>query len=423
MIIPSIDLMNGRAVQLVNGKTKALEAAEDPVALAEKFGMVGEIAVIDLDAAMGKGSNAEIIQKMLRVARCRVGGGIRSYETARDWLNAGAVKVILGTKAEPEILSRLPRERVIAAVDMRGGKVAVQGWQEVTDADGIARIKALRDDVGGFLVTNIDIEGTMGGFDLAAITPMSEAVGPTRLTMAGGITTADQIAALDAQGIDAQVGMALYTGKLELSDCITATMISDRPDGLWPTLVVDESGQALGLTYSNAESLRAALDEQAGIYFSRKRGLWRKGEQSGAIQKLLRVDMDCDRDTLRFTVEQSGAGFCHLNTANCFGEIMGLSALAQRIAEAETSDDEQSYTKKLLASADLLNAKIREEGNELAEADTREDIIAETADVLYFTTVKLAQQKIDWTEIWTELDFRARKITRRGGDRKDGTTC
>ncbi len=419
MIIPSIDLMNGRAVQLVQGKTKMLEAPEDPIRLAEKFGMIGEIAVIDLDAAMGQGSNAEVIRNMLRVVRCRVGGGIRSYEAARDWLNAGAAKIIMGTKAEPEILSRLPRERVMAAVDMRGGKVAVQGWQETTDADGLARIISLRDYVGGFLVTNIDIEGTMGGFDLAAIAPLREAVGSARLTMAGGITTAEQIAALDQQDVDAQVGMAIYTGKLQVSDCLAAMMASDRPDGLWPTLVLDENGQALGLVYSNAESLRAAMDEQAGVYFSRRRGLWRKGEQSGNVQKLLRIDMDCDRDTLRFTVRQNGSGFCHLGTANCFGETMGIVALTQRIMQANNSDDKESYTKKLLMDSELLNAKIREEGAELGDAKTRDNIISETADVLYFAATKLAQQKIEWHEIWNELDFRARKITRRGGDRKD----
>jgi len=419
MIIPSIDLMNGRAVQLINGKTKALEAVEDPIELAKKFGIIGEVAVIDLDAAMGKGSNTEIIRKMLRVARCRVGGGIRSYEAARDWLDAGAVKVILGTKAEPEILSRLPRDRVMAAVDMRGNKVAVQGWQEVTDADGIERIKVLRDYVGGFLVTNIDIEGTMGGFDINAITPLREAVAEARLVMAGGIKSAEEIAALDVQDIDAQVGMAIYTGKLQLSDCIAAILQSDRTDGLWPTMVIDENGQALGLTYSSTESLRAALDEQTGIYFSRKRGLWRKGEQSGATQKLLRVDMDCDRDTLRFTVRQSGVGFCHLGTASCFGEAMGLSALADRIARAAALDDQDSYTKKLLGDADLLNAKIREEGGELSEATMHKSIIAETADVMYFSAVKLAQQNITWSEVWSELDVRARKLNRRGGSKKD----
>jgi phosphoribosylformimino-5-aminoimidazole carboxamide ribonucleotide (ProFAR) isomerase len=253
--------MNGKAVQLVQGEKMALQAPEDPIALAKQFGVTGEVAVIDLDAAMGQGDNRDLIKTLCRHAPCRVGGGIRSLEAASDWLNAGAVKVILGTKAEPAILSQLPRDRVMAAVDMRGGKVAVEGWKTVQETAGLTRMVELRDWVGGFLVTNIDIEGTMGGFDTASVAPILDAAATVKLTMAGGITTAQQIAELDKMGVDAQVGMALYTGKLTIADCLAAMMISDRADGLWPTVVVDSNHQALGLVYSNGESLRAALAE------------------------------------------------------------------------------------------------------------------------------------------------------------------
>jgi len=423
VIIPSIDIMNGKAVQLVQGEKMALQAAEDPIALAKQFGMTGEVAVIDLDAAMGQGDNRDLIKTLCRHAPCRVGGGIRSLEAASDWLNAGAVKVILGTKAEPAILSQLPRDRVMAAVDMRGGKVAVEGWKTVQETSGLTRMAELRDWVGGFLVTNIDIEGTMGGFDTAAVAPILDAASTVKLTMAGGITTAQQIAELDRMGVDAQVGMALYTGKLTIADCLAAMMISDRADGLWPTVVVDSNHQALGLVYSNGESLQAALAEGAGIYHSRSRGgLWRKGETSGARQKLLRIAVDCDRDALQFTVQQLGDGFCHLGTASCFeadfGTNGGISALAQRIDRAMQAKDAQSYTQRLLAEPGLLNAKIQEEGGELAMANSVQEIVAETADVLYFAAVKLAQQHIPWSAVWDELNSRARKLTRRGGDRK-----
>lgn len=418
MIIPSIDLMNGRAVQLIGGKTKALEASEDPIELARKFGMIGEIAVIDLDAVMGKGSNEAVIREMLKVARCRVGGGIRNAETAINWLNAGAAKVILGTMAKPEILSELPRDRVMAAVDMKGGKLAVQGWQEVTQTDGIARMIELRDYVSGFLITNIDIEGSMGGFDISQATPILAAAGNARVTMAGGITTAKEIAALDAIDADAQVGMAIYTGKLQLSDCISKMLKSDRADELIPTIVTDENGIALGLTYSSKESLAAALNEQAGIYFSRKRGLWRKGETSGATQKLLRVDMDCDRDTLRFTVQQNGLGFCHTGTESCFGNLSGLPAFSRRIDAAMRSTDENSYTKKLIASTQLLNDKIIEEALELTQADNKDEIIFESADLIYFTAVKLAASGIGWDDIFAELDRRAAAVTRRDNSKR-----
>lgn len=417
MIIPSIDLMNGRAVQLVHGKTKKLEAPEDPITLARQYGMTGEVAVIDLDAAMGTGTNAALIEQMLRVATCRVGGGIRSVEAAKTWLNKGAAKVILGTMAVPEILSQLPRERVIAAVDMQGGKVAVEGWKTVVEETGINRIQSLRDFVGGFLVTNIDIEGTMGGFDITTIAPILEAAGAARLTMAGGITMPQEIAALDKMGVDAQIGMALYTSAMTVADVFSAMLQSDRPDGLWPTVVVDENFQTLGLVYSNAESLALALTEMVGVYFSRRRGIWRKGETSGAVQTLLRIAMDCDRDSLCFVVQQQGRGFCHQGTMNCFGLDGGISALTHRIQR--TPRDNGSYTQKLMRDAEWLNAKIAEEGAELAAASNTPDIIHEAADVLYFSSVKLAQQNISWASIWEELNRRSLKTSRQGGQRKD----
>ena len=116
MIIPSIDLMNGQAVQLIGGKEKSLDAG-DPRPIARRFARAGEVAVIDLDAALGRGDNRDLIKQLLAIAPCRVGGGIRDIETARQWLDAGAVKVILGTKAIPEILEKLPRDRVMAALD------------------------------------------------------------------------------------------------------------------------------------------------------------------------------------------------------------------------------------------------------------------------------------------------------------------
>ena len=127
MIIPSIDLQSGNAVQLIGGKEKELDAG-DPRPIAELFGRVGEIAVIDLDAALGTGNNRDTILDLLGRAPCRVGGGIRDVDTARFWLDAGARKIILGTAARPDILEQLPRERVIAALDAVDGEVVEEGW-------------------------------------------------------------------------------------------------------------------------------------------------------------------------------------------------------------------------------------------------------------------------------------------------------
>jgi phosphoribosyl-AMP cyclohydrolase / phosphoribosyl-ATP pyrophosphohydrolase len=412
MIVPSIDLQAGQAVQLIGGATKALDAG-DPRPLARRYGLVGEIAVVDLDAALGQGSNAAVIDELIDLAPCRVGGGIRDVASAIFWLDRGALKVVLGTAARPDVLQELPRERVIAALDARHGEVVIEGWRKRTGQGVLQRIAALRDLVGGFLVTFVEREGRLEGTDLNFAQEIRAAAGDAAVTIAGGITTAEEVALLDRLGCDAQVGMALYTGKLGLAEAFAAPFDSDRPDGLWPTVVVDERGIALGLCYSDLESLRAALERAEGVYHSRSRGLWVKGATSGATQELLRIDADCDRDCLRFTVRQQPPGFCHLNTRTCWGDESGLGALARRLAERKTAAPAGSYTARLLADPALLAAKLREEVNELAEAEGRGEVIHEAADLLYFTLATLARHEVDLAEVERALARRALKITRR----------
>jgi phosphoribosyl-ATP pyrophosphohydrolase/phosphoribosyl-AMP cyclohydrolase len=168
MIVPSIDLQGGRTVQLVGGRDLALEAG-DPAPLAARFGRVGEIAVIDLDAALGTGDNAALIAPLLDMARCRVGGGIRSVEQARRWLDAGAERIIIGTAATPALLRQLPPERVIVALDARDGEVVVEGWTRGTGRGVTERMAELRGLCGGFLVTFVEREGRMVGLDAGLV--------------------------------------------------------------------------------------------------------------------------------------------------------------------------------------------------------------------------------------------------------------
>ena len=419
MIVPSIDLMDGRAVQLIGGREKALDAG-DPRPIAERFGRAGEIAVVDLDAALGRGSNAEVIRALLRIAPCRVGGGIRDVEAARGWLDAGAQKVVLGTRAVPEVLRALPRERVIAALDAEDGEVVVEGWRTGTGATVAERMAALRGLVGGFLVTFVEHEGRLEGGDQARAEALVSEAGGARVTVAGGITTADEVAALDRIGADAQVGMALYTDRLDLGTAIAAPLVSDRADGLWPTVVTDEHGIALGLAWSDHESLGEAVRTGRGVYHSRSRGLWTKGASSGATQALLRVDLDCDRDALRFTVRQNDPGFCHRETRTCWGADHGLAALARRLAGRIAAAPGGSYTARLAADADLLRAKLAEEAGELAAAGTAADVAHEAADVIYFTLVAMARAGVPLADVAAELDRRALRVSRRPGDAKDG---
>ena len=419
MIVPSIDMMGGQTVQLVGGEKKALEAG-DPRPLARKFRVAGEIAVIDLDRALGSGSNAEQIRELLAIAPCRVGGGIRDVDTAVEWLDRGAAKVILGTAARPEVLRELPRERVICALDAKDGEVVVEGWRKRTGATIEARMRELRDFAGGFLVTFVEREGRMQGIDLERVRAVVAAADGAKVTVAGGVTTLEELAAIDAMGADAQVGMALYTGKIHLADGIVASMSSDRSDGLWPTVVTDEQGLALGLAYSNAESVRAAVDGGVGAYHSRKRGLWIKGESSGATQELLRIDLDCDRDCLRFVVKQSEPGFCHRQTRTCWGDGDGLAALARKLGQRAREAPAGSYTRRLLDDPELLRAKLIEEARELAEANSQGEVCAETADLIYFALVAMVRGEVDLVAVERELERRSLRVTRRPGDAKPG---
>ncbi len=418
MIIPSIDIMNGRAVQLVRGREKVIDAG-DPMPILDRFALLGEVAVIDLDAAMGVGSNADLIREMVRRADCRVGGGIRDIDAARHWLDEGAAKIILGTAAHPDLLKRLPRERTIAALDAEDGQVVVDGWRTGTGASLSERLDQLVALTGGFLVTFVEHEGTMSGLPLDRAAALRDRLAPdVELTVAGGVCDAAEVAALDRLGIDAQIGMALYTGRFHATDPLAAMLTSDRGDALWPTVVTNEHGQALGLCYSSAASLRAAYDERRGVYHSRTRGLWRKGESSGDTQELLRIALDCDRDTLLFMVRQHGGGFCHTGSATCFGADRGLARLTRRLTARTLRPAAGSYTARLARDPALLAAKLREEVDEFITAESDRDIALEAADLLYFTLTRLAIAGVPLADVERELDRRERRVSRRAGDAK-----
>jgi phosphoribosyl-ATP pyrophosphohydrolase len=212
--------------------------------------------------------------------------------------------------------------------------------------------------------------------------------------------------------------MALYKGVISLSDAFAAPLVSDRPDGLWPTVVVDEYGIALGLVYSSPDSLRQAIETRRGVYHSRQRGVWIKGESSGATQELLRVTVDCDRDALCFTVRQSGSGFCHHATRTCWGPDHGLPALARTLSARAAGAPPGSYTRRLFDEPLLLRSKLLEEAGELAEARGREDVVREAADVLYFTLAHVVRAGAELADVAAELNRRSLRVTRRPGDAK-----
>jgi phosphoribosyl-ATP pyrophosphohydrolase/phosphoribosyl-AMP cyclohydrolase len=420
MIVPSIDIMGGKAVQLRHGREFVLEAG-DPFAWLERFAVTGEVAVVDLDAALGTGSNAEVIRAMVRQAPCRVGGGIRTRESAIGWLDAGASRVVIGTAATPEFCAALPRERVIAAVDNERGAVVVDGWRTRTGQNAIDVIRELSPVVGGFLVTQVDREGAMGGFDMHLVRAAVDVAGDARVTAAGGITSPSEIAALDQAGADAQVGMALYSASLSIGDAFGAPL-KETATGLWPTVVSDEHGKTLGLVWSSRESLRRAVEERRGVYWSRSRNaLWVKGESSGNTQRLLEVRLDCDRDAIQFIVRQEGSGFCHRGTRSCYGDSFTLDTL-ERVVQSRLRDgDPGSRTRRLTTEPGLLAAKLREEADELAREETIDGVVREAADVLYLVVAALARAGRSLADVEKELGLRYRAISRRAMEMKPET--
>jgi len=224
MLIPSIDLQGGRIVQLVQGETLAIEAP-DPEPWLARFARFPRVQLIDLDAAKGEGDNAAIVAAICARLPCRVGGGIRTIERAEAVLDAGAHAVIVssalfrGGAVDLEFAGALAdaigAERVIAAVDSRGGRVAIHGWRTVLPITAVEAVRALEPYCGEFLYTHVDTEGLMRGTDMEAILAVRRAT-TRRLTAAGGITTRAEIERLDADGVDAVVGMAIYTGQLPL---------------------------------------------------------------------------------------------------------------------------------------------------------------------------------------------------------------
>jgi len=225
MLIPSIDLRNGRVVQLVQGERLALEDA-DLDAWIRRFARFPKLQLIDLDAAIGTGNNDGLVEYVCGQRACRVGGGIRTIERAQTVLAQGATHVIVGSSlfsdGRPDLAfaSRLAEAvgaaRVIAAVDAKGGHVAIKGWRETVPLTAVEAVTALEPYCIEFLYTHVDKEGLMAGTDMAAIRAVRDATS-RRVIAAGGITTREEIDELDDLGVDAVVGMAIYTGRLDIS--------------------------------------------------------------------------------------------------------------------------------------------------------------------------------------------------------------
>ncbi|MGI5070791.1 bifunctional phosphoribosyl-AMP cyclohydrolase/phosphoribosyl-ATP diphosphatase HisIE [Treponema pectinovorum] len=429
MVIASIDMKDGHVVQLKNGRDLVLQR-DDAENLISEFNRYGEVAIIDLDQAFGnadeKGEtkNTQLFQHLLRKGNVRVGGGINTVKKARELISLGAEKVIIGSAAWnssikdgesvlnenilQELNDAIGKERVIISVDAIHGKIAVKGWTQTVDVSLVEGAKQAEKFCSELLFTCVEKEGCMEGTDMQLVEELRKAV-KCRVVVAGGVNSIEQIVQLEKLGCDVQLGMALYTGVVNLKDAFINCLNYEKTGGLIPVIAQSPSGEVLMMGYANKEAFAKSFETRRLTFFSRtKNRLWTKGEESQHYLDLIKMRADCDRDTVLATVFPNG-GVCHTGSYTCFcSEVdakSNLERLYATVAERFANPRPGSYTATL--DAKRVREKIKEEAEELTdEAESKNDIIWEVTDLIYFMSVLMYKEGVTWQDIYNELDKR-----------------
>ncbi|KAK7181852.1 imidazoleglycerol-phosphate dehydratase [Paraphaeosphaeria sporulosa] len=334
--------------------------------------------------------------------------GVSSLESIDDivsLLDAGAAKVFVTRPQLSQLLEKnIDQDRIVLCLPGS------------TREENIEAIAGTQVDVYSHQIADVElVEAWLKEYGTERPEVFVSFANPTledavKIAKMGGIP----VIPAQALKVDAEPG----PGLLSVAKLLMANATSDRPDGLFTTLVTDERGVALGLVYSSEESVAKSLETGRGVYQSRKRGLWYKGESSGDVQELVSISLDCDSDCLQFVVRQKGRGFCHLATPTCFGEYRGLSKLQKTLQSRKESAPAGSYTARLFNDSQLLRAKILEEATELCDANTKEEIAFEAADLLYFALTKCVSAGVSLEDVERNLDAKSIKVKRRQGDAK-----
>ena len=432
MVIASIDMKDGHVVQLKNGKDLVLQR-DDADALISDFNKYGEVAVIDLDQALrntdakGNTPNTELLKSLLRKGNVRVGGGIRDVKKAKKLISLGAEKIIVGSAAwnagrksasDPilntafleELVAAIGKQRVIISVDAINGKIALKGWTETADISLIEGAKEAEKYASELLFTCVEKEGCMQGTDMDMCRQLRQAV-KCRVVAAGGVNSLKQIEELEKLGCDVQLGMALYTGAVSLKDSFLACLNWEKVNGMIPVIAQSVNGEVLMMGYSNREAVAKTFDTGKLTVFSRTRNvLWTKGETSGHYLEVVKMRADCDRDTILATVIPHG-GACHTGSFTCFGsepdERSSMERLYATIAERFANPRPGSYTTTL--NDKRVREKVEEEAEEICEAEGKDEVIWEAADLLYFVSVLMYKEGVTWQDVYNELDRRHKK--------------
>lgn len=427
MVISSIDLKNGHVVQLKNGKELVLQR-DDADALIAQFDMFGEVAVIDLDAALGnidaKGNteNTHLLKSLLHRGNVRTGGGIRSVKRAKELISLGAEKVIIGSaawKSNPvagesvlneeflnELAAAIGKDRIIISVDAINGKIAVKGWTETVDIPLVEGAKQAEKFCSELLFTCVEKEGCMQGTNMDYVRALREAV-KCRVVVAGGVSSVQEIKELEKLHCDVQLGMALYTGKVDLKEAFVECLDFEKSP-LIPMIAQSVNGEVLMQGYVNAEAVRKSFDCGRLTFWSRSRNeLWTKGDTSGNVLQVVRMRADCDRDCILATVLPTGPA-CHTGSWTCFtsaiDEKSSMGRLYNVIADRFANPKPGSYTATL--DNKRVREKVEEEAEELCEAEGKEEVIWEAADLLYFVNVLMYKEGVSWKDVYDELDRR-----------------
>ncbi|CRG89287.1 histidinol dehydrogenase [Talaromyces islandicus] len=328
-------------------------------------------------------------------------------ETA-DILNAGAAKVFLSPKqlAPLSVEQDIPASRLAVQVATAEDTQAVQNWianapdgKEISVSTSGAAVELF--ETFGFPRDGTQVYKTFGGDATESVTIENVSQGVIAIVPSARLALAPQ-----------------SNDKVSAGNVFASKAVADANTGLYATLVTDERGVALGFVWSSKESLVEALKTGTGVYQSRKRGLWYKGQTSGDTQELQRVGFDCDGDCMVFRVKQQGKGFCHLGTNTCFGRYGGLSRLQKTLQSRKENAPAGSYTARLFNDPKLVEAKIMEEAEELCQATTKDEIASEAADLIYFALTRCIAADVNLEDVERNLDMKDLKVKRRKGDAK-----
>ncbi|MBI3308599.1 MAG: bifunctional phosphoribosyl-AMP cyclohydrolase/phosphoribosyl-ATP diphosphatase HisIE, partial [Candidatus Melainabacteria bacterium] len=294
------------------------------------------------------------------------------------------------------------------AIDSKDDMVVNKGWTAKTNRSPSDLVKELEPYCCEFLFTDVNREGLMKGMDFGKIKKLKELT-QNKLTAAGGISFINEIKLLEELGVNSQLGMALYIGRIKLDEAFVSLLDFSKNNGFIPTIVQDEQNQVLMLAFSSRESILKTFRERKATYYSRSRKmLWTKGETSGNYQEIIKVRYDCDRDTLLFTVKQNNAA-CHYGKYSCFGEKkFSFQKLYDVLVDRIKSPRDKSYTSKIATNENKIKQKIKEECLELLKYKDKNNLVWEVSDLFYFIFCLMVKNKIEIKDIENELWRRRR---------------